>query len=97
MNNQSPPVNLNSPIVERAAKRAGMPAPEFVEMCVLQMIRVMELNPGDFMVPGSTPSDRLETLRCAIEFYEGFKKLTPENRKHIQAQFPDFEFQNPEE
>ena len=97
MNAIPEPVNLNSPIIERAAKRAGMPTPEFVEMCVLQMIRVMDMSPGDFMVPGSTPSERLERLRLAIEFYEGFKKLTPENRKLMQAQFPDFDFQNPEE
>lgn len=96
MSKESPVVNLNSPIIKEAAKKAGLPVPEFVEMCTLQMIRVMEINPGEFMVPGSTPSERLETLRLATEFYKELKKLTPENRKLFQAQFPDFDFQNPE-
>ncbi|MCF7849734.1 MAG: hypothetical protein K9M45_12865 [Kiritimatiellales bacterium] len=94
---ESRPVNLNSAVIEKAAKEAGLPVPEFVEMCTLAMICIRQLSPNIYTETGKTAMERLDNLRFAIEMNEISKKLTPENKKLIREQFPEFKPFNQEE
>ncbi len=87
-------VFLNSPIVHESARKAGLSTNAFVEMCTLQIIRIMQENPEEFMQPGDTPAERLHMLRNAVEFYETYKKQNPETRAAIRKQLPEIDFSN---
>ncbi|MDF7808719.1 hypothetical protein P4E94_14820 [Pontiellaceae bacterium B12219] len=98
MTDNAPPVHFNSPIIQRAAEKAGLPITEFIEYCVLQMIRIQEVEPAEFlMLDGSTPWERLQNVRFSINFFERYKKLCPENQATMREQFPETIFPATEE
>ncbi len=97
MSEHAPIVSLNSPIIRKAAKRARLSVSEFVELCTLSMIRLIEADPDLFSGPGKTPSERLEHLRIITEFCEKLGKLPPDEQEEIRAMIPGIEPTNKEQ
>ncbi len=83
-----PPVNLNGPAVARAAEKAGLTVPEFVEFCVLFAMSAIAMQPGRLDDICPNPAERLEALRASHEFVRLVSKLPPFERRRYAAEFP---------
>lgn len=97
MSDKAPPVHWNSPVIAKAAEKAGLPINEFIEMCVLMIISIEDFFPGFFSGDSQTPWERLERLRSTTRTIGFFKQLDPDWQASVRELFPDFKFPNNQE